>query len=599
VAVILAGYGLTPTFLDLADGKLDRNVESFDGPVVNWVMEQGTPLTLGLDLQGGLLLQYKVMVDRAVQDKLDQMARDIEARLIEKAEGEPDIVADHGEGDLFVRVEFPDAAMRDLIDSDFMAYFPNLQEIDAGGGVMELKMKEEFIDQTKKFAVQKAIETIRSRVNALGVSEPSITRRGQTDIIVQLPGLEQEDQQRAKDLIGQTARLVFRMVDEEVESGEEQYQSDSNFFQYIARQNADQFVAADKKGLHLRQVGGRYTVTHRDKEALEEFFAGKTDDEHMVGYEYMPFYKGPEKKQLDEERTHWRSLYLFSETKLTGDMISDARVSVDQQSSRPVVSLTFNRKGAELFAELTEANVGKRFAIMLDNEVQSAPVINEAIPGGRAQISMGNLQSYTEIQQEAQDLVIVLRHGALPAPIELQHQTVVGPTLGAQSIQSSSYALLVGTLLIILFMLFYYKGSGVVSVIALLFNLVFIMAALAGLGATLTLPGIAGIILTVGMAVDANVIIFERIREEVREGNPMRECIDSGFEKALSAVIDANVTTGIAALVLMQYGTGPIRGFAVTLLIGIVSTIFTAVFISRLLFDTWTERRDESKGMSI
>ena len=599
VAVILAGYGLTPTFLDLADGKLDRNVESFEGPVVNWVMEQGTPLTLGLDLQGGLLLQYKVMVDRAVQDKLDQMARDIEARLIEKAEGEPDIQGSHGDGDLFVRIEFPEASMRDLIDSDFMAYFPNLKEIDEGGGVMKLEMKEEFIDQTKKFAVQKAIETIRSRVNALGVSEPSITRRGQTDIIVQLPGLEQEDQQRAKDLIGQTARLVFRMVDEEVESDEEQYQSDSNFFRYIARQNSDQFVAAGEEGLHLREVGGRYTVTHRDKEALEDFFADKTDEQHMVGYEYMPFYQDKEKKKLDEERTHWRSLYLFSETKLTGDMISDARVSVDQQSSRPVVSLTFNRKGAELFAELTEANVGKRFAIMLDNEVQSAPVINEAIPGGRAQISMGNLQSYTQIQQEAQDLVIVLRHGALPAPIELQHQTVVGPTLGAESIRSSSYALLVGTLLIILFMLFYYRGSGLVSVIALLFNMVFIMAALAGLGATLTLPGIAGIILTVGMAVDANVIIFERVREEVRDGNPVRECIDSGFEKALSAVLDANVTTGIAALVLMQYGTGPIRGFAVTLLIGIVSTLFTAVFISRLLFDTWTDRRDESKGLSI
>lgn len=599
VALVLAAYGLAPTFLDVADGKLDRNVESYDGTAVDWLMEAGSPLTLGLDLQGGLLLQYKVMVDKAVQDKLDQVAQDIKARLTSDNE-DLGVEVNHPDEAMYVRIAFQNPGDRDLLDDDIMSYFPNMNEIDEGQGVVRLQMKEDFIQETKKMAMEQAIQTIRDRVNALGVTEPSITRRGQSDIVVQLPGLEEDDMERAKDLIGQTAQLVFRMVDEEATGEEESYQSDAQYFRYIARQNAEQFASKNEQGLHLRNLGGsNYTVTGPDKETLEKFFEDKTDEEHMVGYEYIPSYKDQEKTVLDKQKTHWRSYYLFSETKLTGDMIQDARVSVDQQTGRPVVSLTFNRKGADIFAKLTEANVGKRFAIMLDNEVQSAPNINEAIPGGRAQITMGQLQSYAEIQQEAQDLVIVLRHGALPAPIELQHQTVVGPTLGAQSIRSSSYALLVGTILIIVFMLIYYQGSGVISVTALLLNLMFIMAALAGLGATLTLPGIAGIILTVGMAVDANVIIFERVREEVRAGRSAREAVNAGFDKALSAVIDANVTTGIAALVLMQYGTGPIRGFAVTLLIGIISTIFTAVFIARLLFDTWMDKRADDKKLSI
>jgi preprotein translocase subunit SecD len=223
---------------------------------------------------------------------------------------------------------------------------------------------------------------------------------------------------------------------------------------------------------------------------------------------------------------------------------------------------------------------------MLDTTIKSAPVFNEAIPGGRAQITMGGMQSYNEILADAEDLVIVLRHGALPAPIEKQFETVVGPSLGQDSIDSSILAFGVGMLLVVLFMLGYYKFSGIYSVIALTMNMLFIVAALAAIGATLTLPGIAGIILTIGMAVDANVIIYERIREELGLGRTAKEAVNAGFEKAFSAVMDANVTTGIAGLVLLQYGTGPIRGFAVTLLIGIISTIFTAVFFTRLMFDT-------------
>ena len=568
VAVILAAWGLTPTVLDMADGSLDRDVKAFDGKTVDWVMQQGQPLTLGLDLQGGLLLQYKVLVDKAVQDKLDRMAQDIEARLKEDTEG---VTVKHPGGTFYVDIQFDDPSNVDLIGTDFMANFTNLTKTVEGDGGVKLDMSDDYVEETKGFAVKQAIETIRNRVNSLGVTEPSITRRGESDIVVQLPGLKEEDRNRAKELIGQTAKLRFRMVDDE---GTDQ------FFNQLS----GHLPTSDFK---LMQTNGYRTVTHPSKEKLAEFFEGRVDEDHIIGYEFVPVYKDREEKIVDEKKSYWMSYYIFAETRLTGDRIQNAKVSVDQRTQRPVVSLTLDRKGATTFGELTRKNVGKRFAIMLDDEVQSAPSINEPIPGGRAQISMGSLQSYAEIQQEAQDLVIVLRHGALPAPIELQYQTVVGPTLGQESIDSSTRALALGSILIIIFMGVYYRKSGGISVIALLFNMVFILSALAGLGATLTLPGIAGIILTVGMAVDANVIIFERIREEVRAGNSAKNAVNAGFEKALSAVIDANVTTGIAALVLMQYGTGPIRGFAVTLLIGIASTIFTAVFISRLLFDSW------------
>lgn len=595
VALLFAAWGLAPTVLDLtSDFELDRDlvqvdaetgeeVRSFDSGFVDWIMERGTPLTLGLDLQGGLLLQYKVLLDRAVQDKLDRMAQDVEARLRDKKEGLELEKVEHPEGSFYVEIEFAESADTSLLDTDFMANFTNLERVDEGSGSVRMVMSDDYIDETKEFAIEQAVETIRQRVNSLGVTEPSITRRGESDIVVQLPGLKEEDQQRAKELIGQTAKLRFRLVDDK---------GTNDFFNQLK----DQMPTEEYK---LRRMNDFLSITHREKEALSDFFEEKVDDDHLIGYEHVPVYKDREDKIIDEEKSFWKSLYIFKETRLAGDRVQNAQVSVDQRTQRPVVSLTLDRKGASKFHELTKNHVDERFAIMLDDEVQSAPVINEPIPGGRAQISMGALQSYAEIQQEAQDLVIVLRHGALPAPIELQYQTVVGPTLGQESIESSTRALLLGSLLIIVFMLVYYRKSGIISVIALLLNMLLILAGLAGLGATLTLPGIAGIILTVGMAVDANVIIYERIREEVRKGSGPKKAVDEGFDKALSAVIDANVTTGIAALVLLQYGTGPIRGFAVTLLIGIVATIFTAVFVARLLFDTWLKNKPSNIKLSI
>lgn len=591
VAIVLSLFVLLPTFADLGDGKLDGSAPD-NHPLSSLVQEttpQGTkvwrfsqPLTLGLDLQGGLLLQYHVYVERAVEERLERIARDLDQRLREKKEG-IELKVTHPEGTRHVQVEFAQAADEVLLDDDMMSFFPQMTKVGDGAGSVRLEMAADFIEEAKGDAVTQAIETIRQRIDALGVAEPSITRQGQADIVVQLPGLKADDVERAKRLIGQTAQLRFQMVDDT---------GTNEFFNKFSGQLPD--------GFSLRVIDGGYrSITHREKKELETFFAGKVDAEHVIGYQHHPVYTDKERGILDEERSYWKTYYIAKKTELTGDYIQDARVAVDPQFNRPYVSMTFDAKGAELFGKTTTEYVGRRFAIMMDDVVNSAPVINEPITGGRAQITLGSMQSFNEIQQEAQDLVIALRHGALPAPIERQFETVVGPTLGQDSIDSAMNALMIGSLLVILFMVVYYRASGVIATMAVLVNVLVILASLAGIGATVTLPGIAGIILTVGMAVDANVVVYERIREELRGGASVREAVQAGFDKALSAVLDANITTGIAALVLLQYGTGPVRGFAVTLLIGILGTLFSAIFLTRLVFDHWLGSRKDIQTISI
>jgi len=586
IAALLAGmFALFPTFLDASDeGGLDNKISEETKEQYAVVLDRVQPLTLGLDLQGGLLLQYNVLVDKALQDKLDQFARDLETRLVEK-DAALKVTVKHPRGEEVVKVTFADPAKAQLLNEDFMREFPTLEKKQGSGGEFDLVMRTEEVDRLKNNAVTQAVQVIRQRVDALGVAEPSITRRGVSDIIVQLPGLGEQDIERAKKLIGATAQLKFRMVDDA---------GTNNFF--------NQFRGKLPEGFKLRRIDGSYlSVTHNDKAALKTFLERFVDEDHVVGFEFRPIYKNNvEKTDLDKERSYWKSYYIKAPVELTGRDVEDSRVAIDQQFNKPYTAITFTPRGGDLFGELSANNVGKRMAIMLDDEVKSAPVFQEAIRGGSARITMGSMRSNSEIQREAQDLVIVLQGGALQAPLEKQFETVVGPSLGQDSIDSSVLALIMGSILVILFMGVYYRGSGVISVIALLFNIIFIMSALAIFGATLTLPGIAGIILTIGMAVDANVIIFERVREELLDGAKARDAIAEGYGKAFSAVMDANITTGIAGLVLLQYGTGPVKGFAVTLLVGIVGTVFTAVFVSRLLFDMWvTGDRATGSDLSI
>jgi preprotein translocase subunit SecD len=285
-------------------------------------------------------------------------------------------------------------------------------------------------------------------------------------------------------------------------------------------------------------------------------------------------------------------IVVYDKTVMTGDLLSDAQVRIDSRFNEPYVAIDFNSVGAKRFDQVTAANVGKRMAIILDDTVYSAPVIRERISGGSAQIS----GSFTE--QEATDLAIVLRAGSLPAPVKILENRTVGPSLGRDSIEQGALSALVGAILVILAMALYYRWSGLVANMALVLNLFFILAMLSLFKATLTMPGIAGIVLTLGMAVDANVLIFERIREELRIGKPARTALDAGFAKAFVTIIDANVTTLLAALILFQFGTGPVKGFAVTLSVGIIASLFTAIFVSRVIFDYFLDRR-QVKRLSI
>ncbi|MDX9709061.1 MAG: protein translocase subunit SecD [Trichloromonas sp.] len=278
-------------------------------------------------------------------------------------------------------------------------------------------------------------------------------------------------------------------------------------------------------------------------------------------------------------------LVVYEKTALTGDLLADAQVRIDTRFNEPYVGIDFNPVGAKRFDQITAANVGKRMAIVLDDTVYSAPVIRERISGGSAQIS----GAFNE--QEATDLAIVLRAGSLPAPVKILENRTVGPSLGRDSINQGIVSVVVGGLLVVLAMAIYYRLSGLVANLVLILNVVFIMAMLSMFKATLTLPGIAGIVLTIGMAVDANVLIFERIREELRLGKTVRNALDAGYEKAFLTIIDANLTTLIAALVLFQFGTGPVKGFAVTLSVGIISSLFTAIYVSRLIFDLFLGNR--------
>jgi len=553
--------------------------------VPNFVPEGSLPdwfpnnkFTLGLDLQGGLLLQYSVDVEKAVSDKVDRTVPEVKSRLEAKKAGVA--VTLTREGLSGILIAFANAADAGLVDEKFLWDFPTMEKIDRGPGTILLRMPDEAITRLREGAVDKSIETIRSRIDAFGVAEPDI-RKGQegTEIIVQLPGLSERDFGRAKELIGKTAQLEFRMCDDE-----------GNNDWVTKHQTAIPQGVQGSAAIEVENAGGGLMAfKSKSKAALEEFLKDKVDLDHYIGFENIQTKQQVGSVQLAEG--YWRTVYLHHAAPLTGEFISDARVAVDQRDQKPFVSLTFDSAGARIFGELTTANVKKRMAIMLDEVVNSAPVINEPITGGRAQITMGGWRSNQELFEEARDLVLVLENGALPAPIHKEFETRVGPTLGKDSIDKGFFSLIIGFLLVALFMVVYYQRAGLIANVALVLNALFLFAGLALLEATLTLPGMAGIVLTLGMAVDANVIINERIREELRAGKTPRSAVEAGYGKAWTAIFDANLTTIIAALVLYNYGTGPIRGFAVTLMLGIVSSLFTAIFVTRIIFEFFVNRR--------
>ena len=402
--------------------------------------------------------------------------------------------------------------------------------LDLQGGmhlVLEVDTSK-LSENEAKDAPQRALEVIRNRIDQFGVLEPVIQPQGKDRILIQLPGITDRD--RAKEIIGKTAHLEFRLVSD-------------------------------------------------DPELLKKAL----DGEDVPGYELMSLKKSDGKAE---------SLLVEKETLLTGDMLVDAKTEFSQQGfGQPYVSLEFNDNGGKIFASLTGNNVGKRLAVVLDNEIDTAPVIRERIPSGRAQIS-GNFSL-----QEAKDIALVLRAGALPAPVKIIEERSVGPALGKDSVQKGIRSILLGGICVLAFMAVYYIIAGLIADFALLLNIFIITGALSYFGATLTLPGIAGLVLTIGISVDANVLIFERIREELKLGKALRAAIHAGYDKAFWTILDANVTTLITAIILFQFGTGPVRGFATTLSIGILASMFTALVVTRLIFDIITANRPDMQKL--
>jgi SecD/SecF fusion protein len=521
---ILIWLAVALSFLYAAPNILPQ---SFLSSLPSWAPSR--PMTLGLDLQGGSHILLQVERQDLVNERLTATRDDVRRLLRDARVGYTGLTISGSAVQVRVRDEAQRQAARDALDE--------LQQPVASGlfgsgsvrelainepepGLLRISLTEEGLNYRMSNAVSQSIEVVGRRVNELGTTEPIIQRQGLDRVLVQVPGLE--DPQRLKDILGQTAKMTFQMVDTSVNA---------------------QDVAAN---------GGRAP-------------AGTT---------LMYSTDNPPIPYVIEDRVI-----------VSGENLVDAQPGFDQRTNEPIVSFRFDTRGATRFGQATQENVGRLFAIILDNEVISAPQIREPILGGTGQIS----GSFTV--QSASDLAVLLRAGALPATLTVVEERTVGPGLGQDSIDAGMAAAVIGSVLVVIFMFCAYGFLGLIANIALAVNVVMLIAILSVLGATLTLPGIAGIVLTVGMAVDSNVLIYERIREERRLGRSVLKSFDAGFERALATIIDSNLTTLIAAAVLFLVGTGPVKGFAVTLAIGILTTLFTAFTFTRWVVAIWLRRR--------
>ncbi len=484
--------------------------------VVSLAVDIVKPVTLGLDLRGGTHLVLQIDSDKAFQDEALSDLRQIEQLL--ESENIP-IVSAKSSGKSVIIVPLESSSISRIV-SLIKDEYKDTFDVKTDGKEVILSFKKNYLSKELGRLGQQALETIRNRIDQLGVAEPLIVKSGKDRIIVELPGIK--DPKRAKKVIGKVAKLEFKEV---------------------------VGVAGSKQAL-LDSYGN---VTDNE-EVLPQDIKDKSG--RVIGHRYFLLKRNPI---------------------LTGAYLKNAYPSTDEYGM-PAVSFELNSQGAGIFTNYTSKHIGTRLAIVLDNKVQSAPVIRSAI-GSKGQIT----GQFTF--EEAKDLAIVLRAGALPAPVKIIEETTIGPSLGRQSIKKGIVSGTVGLIIVMVFMMLYYKMSGLIADIALLMNAILMWAALVLLGATLTLPGIAGFVLTIGMAVDANVIIFERIREELSNGRTVLSSIEAGFERAWGTIIDSNVTTLVAALVLFQFGTGPIKGFAVTLSLGIICSMFTAVFVTKVLLD--------------
>jgi preprotein translocase subunit SecD len=492
----------------------------------------GEKINLGLDLKGGMHLVFRVETDEGIKKQTD-----IEVVRLKKELDELSIKYDSilrqgsNKIDIIGTTYEDETKITDLLDDIFRDSWDYVVTSSA----VTLSLRPNIEMQMGEQTVNQALETIRNRVDEFGVAEPVFQREGDDRLLIELPGVSDKEKMRVMGLIKSTAMLEFKKV-----------------------------------------MAGPFPS---EEEALKQYNGVLPQDLSIVKWSAKAKVQGANVSVLE------------SASVLTGRDLKIAKRSQDQWGG-PAVAFSLNSSGASRFRTFTAANIGQKLAIVLDNRIISAPVIQDVLSFDS--IITGNFKA-----EEAEDLALKLRSGALPAPLKMLHEQIIGPSLGADSIRKGIYACGVGLALVMLFMLFYYKAAGINSVIALALNMVILLGVLVYIGATLTLPGIAGIILTIGMAVDANVLVFERIKEDLKAGKAPKSAIDSGFKKAFLTILDANLTTIIAAFFLLQFGTSTIKGFAVTLMIGIVASMFTAVFVSRVIFDLIYSQKKKLKKISI
>ena len=526
IVLLASTVYLVPTYTAFMQDKkagADKHASSVDRNADSFVQRffPDARVNLGLDLRGGIHLTLGVEVETAIRNSLTQMGRELMNSA--NAEGllmtRPRLLPDDT---LECTLTLPEK--KAAFEEYAAKYFPQLdfsapQTVGGKNLRYVASLRGDARSRMEDQALEQALTTIRNRIDQFGVAEPDIRKQQGGRIVIQLPGMK--DTKRATDIIGKTAHLEFRSV---------------------------------REGLEDRSVP-------------------------PPGIEFLPeFVKGDDTSQGQAGR-----IAVEKEPVLTGDHVTNAQVRFDNDRNEYSVSISFDRRGGDIFSRYTRDNIGRRLAIVLDNRVYSAPVIQSEIHGD-ASIT-GRFSAV-----EANDLAVVLRAGSLPAPVKVLEERTVGPSLGEESISMGITAALIGGALIVLFMFVYYGVSGLIADLMIIFDILLILAGMAAFGATLTLPGIAGIVLTIGMAVDANVLIYERIREELRHGLSTKAAIDLGFSRAMLAITDSNLTTVIAALILYEFGTGPIRGFAVTLTLGIIASMFTAIFVSRIIFDLWMNK---------
>ncbi len=625
-------------------------------------------MSLGLDLQGGLHLVYSIDLDKAIDDRASELKRDIEARLVD--EGVKGAVKTPATPLGAVTVLVDDPGKRPLvmswIDKDYRgARGDEITMLDCPAtepkSAICFRVSSQFGDNLKKAALSNAVATIRERINEKGVAEPNVVEKGD-QVIVELPGLDDEMIQETKDIIARTAKLEMKVVDDcstynptgctkdnsahdgspymkklfgKVGSDRKGQPTDPEAIRLEIRAEVDQWkpdeggdthtdyylIAADREEMvpvdwaKKRSCFNKNSVVENGKvkcnitgrQIIERYVFGDKD----LGYPGLvgtdPSFKVPDDRQLGfeqldkqpggDDKQYWRTYYLERAVRLTGSAISNAMGSYDPNTNRPIVLLDFNRFGGRLFGDVTAKIVGMKFATILDDKVKSAPIINGAIRGGRASITMGGGNPDVQ-ERERDDLVAVLKTGSLPAPLREESSAKVGPSLGMDAIAKTRLSFALGIALVIIIMVGIYKWSGMIAVFAVVFHIIVTLAVMALFGATLTLPGIAAIVLSIGMEVDGNILIYERIREELLLGKSVRGAIDLGFSRAFSAILDGQLTTAAAGWVLLNYGSGPIKGFAVMLLVGVFTTIGTNIWVTRVLFD-WAVARKKGPQQTL